>query len=450
MILNCLLDDVFKNFGGVMKKNRQLICDYMHYAALYDAKRARKKSIWYQGILADSSIPVFNSNVLESVRDLLSIIISDQLNEKKIKKVKIGVSSGMDSRGILSGLLDVLPRDAIYAYTNGEPGNPDFENARSYTEKVLPNHLFFEQTAGSYSAKKSLNKIQSRVPGTAWQLSGESKTTMPPHIAKLNNFHGFLGDSISGKRLKKKVDMDWAEAVESFVSANYVFKPSKIRAGGELDYHWLPDDYDPFHIFPLEPFLSSTEMLYYDQLDLFYRQEQRIRHGAKRFYLNEVRSSPSEVQPILLRKRNEVMTVYDDIRWQKSFLLLSPEFRIKQKFLKEAWAYNFPDVFRDLTGEITPKATCSSPSDSSLDIMERIAKTSSHTNWERQWETNDSFRDMVRVLFYSLSSRKLIDWFEPIDILREIEKDHKGLGREIFGICSLELGIQAGHLPAEL
>lgn len=422
----------------------------MHYAALYTCDGARVKSNWYEQILGDDSIPVFEPDRLETVRALLRRIIADKLAAKGIERVKIGVSSGMDSRGILSGLLDVLPASSIFAYTNGEPGNPDFEKARTYTEKVLDSHLFFEQSEGIYSIPQSLQKIKARVPGTAWQLSGESQTKMPKEILQLNNFHGFLGDSISGKRLKKNINMDWIEAVESFVSSNNVFKPSRLRAGMDVSFDWLPNDYDPFHIFPESPFLPSEKMLYYDQLDLFYRQEQRIRHGAKKFYRHEILSAPSEIQPVLDRKRSEVLTVYDDVRWQKSFLLLTPDLRLGQKLLKQAWAFNFPHVFRDLTGEVQTQMVQGKSGLTTQDKIDLVAKTSSHTNWERQWATNHSFRAMVRELFVSLSSRNLIDWFDPIDVLNEIERNHEGMGREIFGICSVELGIKAGHLPAEI
>lgn len=430
-----------------MKLKKQMICDYMHYAAIYRVEKAEDKARWYEELLRDENIPTFRASELGSVRELLRQIISDHLQLRRISEVKIGISAGMDSRGILAGLVDVLPKSRIWAYTNGEPGNPDFETARLYTEKVLDNHLFFEQTEGVYTAEHSLEKVKDRIPGTAWQLSGQSRSTMPKDVSKLKNFHGFLGDSISGKRLKKDVSMDWTSAVESFVSSNNVFKSSKLRVGEvDLGYDWLPKDYDPFHIFPSKPFLSNDQMTFYDQLDLCYRQEQRIRHGAKKFYLHEVESAPESVRSRLLKKRSDVLTVYDDPRWQKSFLSLPPEQRLKQNFLRKAWAYNFPDIFRDLTGEINLEARRKEVLDRNA-RYDLIARTASHTNWERQWETNHSFRKMVRVLFRSLSSRKLIDWFEPMDILAEIENSHNGLGREIFGVCSVELGIRAGHLP---
>lgn len=434
-----------------MTPNKRLICDYMHYAFLPSSEKAAAKAAWYGSLLGDRSVPVFDATDPESVRRLLARIISDRLRAHGVDRVKLGVSSGMDSRGILGGLLEVLPADRIVAYTNGEPGNPDFETARRFTQARLREHHFFELTEGKYVLDKIVADTAARRPqGTTWQLSGKSSSSMPPEIADLPNLHGFLGDSISGKRLKGKIETDWQEAVTAFVRTNRVFASAYQKAGLEprVDYEWLPADYDPFHAFPDRPFLSAEVMSYGDQLDLCYRQEQRIRLSAQRFHGHEIDAQPPAVRETLRALSAKRITVYDDPRWQRSFLLLPPEQRLNQRFLKATWATLFPDIFADLLeDEPAPAPVPKEPARAALD---RLARTASHTNWERQWQTNASFRNMVETAFTSLAARRLVTWFDPMAILSEIRKDVVGMGREIFGVCSLEIGIRAGHLPDQL
>src|SRR5690606_22123161 len=58
--------------------------------------------------------------------------IEEALNEANTNEVRIGITGGLDSRLLFSGLREILPEENIYTFTLGYPGQYDYEFARKF------------------------------------------------------------------------------------------------------------------------------------------------------------------------------------------------------------------------------------------------------------------------------------------------------------------------------
>lgn len=120
----------------MLDPTRQTLCDFLYYGYLPSRERAAHRAAWWERLLGDPDVPHFRT--APEARDLLATIVRELVAGEE--RVKIGVTAGYDSRGVLGALVSVLPPDRIVAYTRGQPGNKDFDKARSLTRAVLPEH----------------------------------------------------------------------------------------------------------------------------------------------------------------------------------------------------------------------------------------------------------------------------------------------------------------------
>lgn len=183
-------------------------------------------------------------------------------------------------------------------------------------------------------------------------------------------------------------------------------------------------------------------MSYDDQLDLCYRQHQRIRLHLKPY-------SPEEIakhKPTASLNKNEI-TIYDDPRIQKSYLQMPHDQRLKQRFYKRMMREQWPQIFRDLVDPHDPRWAPEPPPKTKEEKLALSARTSSHTNWELLRSENENFNNFARTLMLSLANRRLLFWLDIAAIVDEIDRNPLGLGKIIVCLCSVELNIRAGRLP---
>ena len=418
----------------------RVFCDFLHYGFLPRPDRAADKAAFYQTVLDDDAIEVFDPGSAASARHLAATILSERLAVRGAEQIRIGASAGLDSRGLLGVSLDVLAPENIIAFTTGQPGNPDFETARSFTQHILPNHILVTTQDGSYDTDRFVDWLKKQPPGVARPIYGVSDRIDNPMRAYsgLHSVTGYLGDSISGKRLNNRINDNWDEAVANFVHRNEVFRPSTKRVIRTL----LPDAYDPLHVLPKAPFLPHDAMRYDDQLDLCYRQSQRIRVSFPPARHEESRGSDFFVNPT-----SKTVTVYDDVRWQKSYLRMEDDLRLGQKHYRWMLRSNWPEIFSDLDENGDKRAPVEDAVVSQREKLEHAAKSALHTNWEALWIWNDGFNAFARGLIHSLADRRIMTWVDIPGLLDEFDRDILGLGKLLWALTSLELNLRAGRLP---
>jgi hypothetical protein len=364
------------------------ICDFMHFAFLPRLDIAKRVAAMYDGLLQDPDIEQFDWRNYGSARDLSAKILGEIIAERGVSKIKIGMTAGMDSRGLLGASLQVLPPENIIAFTNGQIGNRDYEQARFFTQNILPHHYLISTQDGKYTIEDWINRARIRPDGVTRALYGIATPVDNPleQHGWMPKVSGFLGDACSGKRLHGKVHENWEEAVAAFVHKNEVFRPSSKRVIRSM----LPDDYDPMHLMPKAPLLSGALMTYDDQLDFCYRQYQRI--GTN--FLPDEKTFTDASSGKANRNRHQI-TIYDDPRWQKSYLLMPVSERLDAKHYHAMLAANYPEIFLDLVNPDDPRFAKEDVPDDPKERLRHSARTGLHTNWEKLWLDNQNFHDLA-------------------------------------------------------
>ena len=130
----------------------------------------------------------------------------------------VPLSGGLDSRAILGGLLENLPRSQIIAATYGIPGAWDFEIAKRITRKFGLQHEVFDLTQEKWEPEH-LVKAATRLtlPVSVHQSYIRQKITN--HFGKdCVYWSGFMGDAFGGSYLPKIPSIDKREAVKRCVN----------------------------------------------------------------------------------------------------------------------------------------------------------------------------------------------------------------------------------------
>lgn len=384
-----------------------------------DLEIAAKKAEYYDSILGDPSIPTFDPGDTASMRKLLARIVEDNIEARRADRVKIGVSSGLDSRICLGATLDVLPADRVFVFTSGHEGNRDYENAPRLLEKRVLNHVLLnQQLVGVDSGgAKGFRPVYDQ------KVIIKRGEKYPPYIPAIG---GRLGDAISGGHLKlEEPTASWSQAKTDFSRTFSIQKEL-------LDYMYregvLPADYVPEDSLPKEAPLDLSLMAYDDQLDMLFRQHQNIcLRGGGIDHLN--------VKLLDNGKWTEEVNRYAfqpflDSRWQKSFLRTPREQRMNQVLYKRLAVEQYADIFPDLV-------------DPSYEIIAPNGATV--MDWRIMWPKHPQLRESVQAMIESLNARG--GWFD-VDRLIHLTDRGKGAALKILQrLCGIEGRAAGGLLP---
>lgn len=421
-----------------MSPAKQSICDFLRFGFIPNVKLARRHAHWYDSILNDPSVQCFQPGDTRGAKQLLTKIVSDIKMEHDLEHVKIGVTAGYDSRGLLGAVLDVFEEKQVLGFTRGVEGNVDYDLARLYTEKVLTKHIRIDSSEDGYES--DWDPFKNRPMGFAFQITTKKKNVGSPNDPNFDSapvFHGYLGDALSGKRLPKVLSADWEDACLNFVQRNTPF----VR--NSLFYDLLfPSDYDPGSFLPSSPLMNSA-VLYDDQLNLLFRQHQRVRYQAQQFSNDEMRRlAETQFRDKAVKLRASRICPYMDARWQKSMLQLPFELRNGAAFYHSFLKESYPNIFLDLND----------PDNKTFKRLKSVSKEEkmkqySHTDWGAMYENNAEFRNLANISINNLAKRPGL-WFDPRFIFEAIENKVEGYSLTLWGLLSLELNLKAGTLPS--
>lgn len=414
-----------KAAGNVDLANRA-ICDFLHYAFIPSRAAAERKAIWYRKLLTNNDVPGFSGPDARGAKSLLETIVAEQASKFPGTRIIATVTAGLDARAIFSALLNVTGPERLTAYTVGAPGNADFDRAAFFTEGLCVEHILQRTDYAEFSTEASLNSLRDLPPGLPKPLS---RPRLPQRDARLTGLpftHGFMGETIAGSHLKGPEPRTFEEAIERFIAWNRKsFIPTALDPALVL-----PAWYDPRHALPQRELMPRSLMSFEDQLDLCYEQEQYTRLMSASQYTRD------ELRRFIVAGKNlpsaPRIVPLADPRWQRSFLKLSHEDRLGGRFYKSLLKECYPHVFKDLVN----------PEDPRWATRNRLT----NFNWAQYWKENTSFRSAALAMFESLRRRKI--WFDPMIAAELADKEVQGASRIIRGLCSLELNIRAGVLPA--
>ncbi|MBI5953964.1 MAG: hypothetical protein HY865_20100 [Chloroflexi bacterium] len=130
----------------------------------------------------------------------------------------IPLSGGFDSRAILGGLLENLPKSKIVAATYGIPGTWDFEISKDIAHKYGIEHEIFDLSNDKWDIDQLIAAAESlRRPVSPYQSYVRHKINN--HFgADCVYWTGFMGDSIGGWNLPNIPNTDKREAIKLFLN----------------------------------------------------------------------------------------------------------------------------------------------------------------------------------------------------------------------------------------
>ncbi|WP_028571097.1 hypothetical protein [Desulfonatronum lacustre] len=296
------------------KLTKDQIKAFLHYGYV-----PRPRPVNLVGLLSRYGIEIEEAKSQRPEKDLVSkgAEILDDVFKDTARKIGnratvVPISGGMDSRAILAGILQHLPKEQVQTVTVGIPGALDYEIGQKVTQK-------------SGIANKAVNLDQ-----ITWNeddlISYASKYQFP--IALIEGFlfsqifddfrgnpcylSGFMGDPLSGSHLPANQSTDWPQAKAAFIQRNNYTK---------LKFFFPEKDF-----LPSAPLADAVLLTLDEQLDFFIRQR-------------------CNILPLVLLKGYQRITPFLYPRWIEFMLNLPHELRNGQFLYKKILQHMYPDLF---------------------------------------------------------------------------------------------------------
>lgn len=246
------------------------------------------------------------SNILENVFRELAYKLGN-------RKVIIPLSGGMDSRAILGGVLNYLPKGQIRTISIGIPGTIDYELGQVVSKHVnVENEPINLNNVGWDESKLTKYASLFKLPTSFLDgfLFSQIFSSKDPSSVYLS---GFFGDPLAGSRLPKQCSKSWGQGVKNFNKKNKYSNTTNLTtiANG---------------ITFKRPFTENNIISYDEQLDFFVRQ---------RYY----------IAPLVLLKGTKQIAPFLNPKWVEYMLSLPKAFRKEQLLFKKILQYTYPDLF---------------------------------------------------------------------------------------------------------
>lgn len=413
-----------------MTPQEKVMCDFLSFGFLPSVQKAEEELLRIVQLTSDPAVETFDPKDVKSMKDLLAKIVDEALGQSR--EVVVPVSAGLDSRGLLGAVLEVREAKDIHSCTWGHPGADDYDRSHNLVRKVVPTHFRVDLGASDGSAwavETFVERAKARPYGVVLEV-GETGGATDPRIRDLQgmpSLNGYLGDSLSGKKLNEPPDEDWSAAASFFVKKNRPYK-------GVTNV--LHPEYQAKNSLPAEPLVPADKIAPNDQFDWGFRQRQRVG-----FFMGSWGVGSSNT-----------LHPYVDDRWWASWVRSSNSFRQKQvlyrSFLRRSFPRVFPDLGKGLTtefGHTQPTVKLFRKSRSKATIRSE-AKTAHHVDMDHWLATNPDFKDFVVEALLGLKAREALPWLNLEEYISRVKTEPHGLGRQAYSLASLEINFQASKI----
>ena len=197
--------------------------------------------------------------------------IEEKIDEQEgeMSQHVVPLSGGLDSRAVLSGLLEynAIEDEEITTITFGSPGTWDYEIGQTVADHAgvknvavnLATVTWSEERLSEYFAK---HRPRSRVLESYLNYIALTEAIDARGLENPTIWSGFLGETLAGNHLPKEASDSWEEAISYFTEFNRF-----------VDRATLPEEYDPKNRLPSEPYIDPESVRFEDQLDLAVRQQ---------------------------------------------------------------------------------------------------------------------------------------------------------------------------------
>jgi len=339
------------------------------------------------------------------------------------------LSGGLDSRAILGGLLDYLPRERVHAITCGVPGTWDFEIGLQVAE-----------AAGVDVSIVDLSNLQWSTEYLA-QFANEINAPIALFDAYMyaqvlreggrepTYWSGFMGDPLVGSHLRPEPANSWKEALHIFAHENAFSSLCSL----------VPDTYRPEKVLPERPLIEEDILTPYEQLDFAVRQWGFIR-------------------PQVLLEGYTFRSPFLNPKWVRFCLSIPNKYRKKQHAYKLILQKAYPNLFAlPVKNNVGLPLAASGPRKYSRVAIEYIRRAARkiglpglgidpRLNYIDVAESirGGSLHNTVRENLCDLQHRELVPWIDIDTIWTEHQSGRSNHTDALNLLTSLEIHLKAG------
>jgi len=233
------------------------------------------------------------------------------------RDIVIPLSGGLDSRAILSGVLEHISPHSVHTYTFGIPGTYDYEIGNSVASIAGTRHCAFDLNRYRYSFDNLLD-ISCRVDGRTVLFQHAPSTLLETEYNPISVafWTGFMGDPVAGSHLLKKDSTTWEQAGLHFAERNRFCRSMDLVHPGFLASRYLPK----------VPLVDGRVLCYDEQIDYGVRQE-------------------CYIKPLVLLQGYEYRTPFLHPEWVGFILSVPRRYRQGQYLYREILKAAFPKLF---------------------------------------------------------------------------------------------------------
>lgn len=341
----------------------------------------------------------------------------------------VPLSGGLDSRGILAGLLEHTEAHRISTYTYGTPGTYDYEIGNSVARAAGTKHLKVPLTHYKYTIDKLLS--------VARRIDFQTCLFLHPDVEAVDEFcrgrivwSGAMMDALFGKHVHQRPALDWPEAKRNFIRENMLVQSVELATRP---------------IEELFPFIDCDErvsdgMLLEHVLDLKNRQLKFI-------------------TPHVLMKGYNFRVLFTDCGLVKFCLGLGEEFLSSQVLYKGMLLKAFPKLFRLRTKTAGGLPLEAGRMYSGLHrvgraLSERLSRYRGHRPAVDPWcnyvdfssglREREDLRGVVEACVGDLKRRRIVTSVDFDSLWREHLSGDSDHALALLVLASLELHLKAG------
>jgi hypothetical protein len=232
---------------------------------------------------------------------------------KQNQKHLVPISGGLDSRAVLSALLEHTEAKNIYTYTFGTPNTLDYDIGNYMAKKLGTTHTSFDLTKYTYR-QEELEDISKRIQHQAILFHHWPVWKIDKEFQGCTQWSGFMGDPLAGSHLSDNKSKNIEDAKEQFIKKNIYVNSLELAKDSN------------FKEFIDCSCISRENLTLDEQLDFQNRQTKFI-------------------APIVLMNGYEHKTPFLYQPWIDFMLSVPNSFRVEQNLYKKILLSTFPKEF---------------------------------------------------------------------------------------------------------
>jgi len=347
----------------------------------------------------------------------------------------VPLSGGLDSRGVLAGLINAGVKDRLTTVTFGIPGSWDYEIGNSIARKIGTPHRSIDLRDFQVTTERLLETARN---GSAWTflIDAYYNSLIPSEFGSAAVYwSGYMGDALAGGneiRLPDEENWSWQDGKSYFVNNKFLNERRKMIMSSP--------GFDPLEYLPSTPFVDHKMMAYYDQYCIFVLNNSYFKRVVtfKGYNYQLPYCSRDWVEFILQLPRCYSL---NKRIYKKILINLSPElFSLPVANYRGAKINDLP--LRKFTRRAFHRLRTNIGPANSLWNRLGIYRMLQYLDFDDALRNREDYRLMVSENIHDLQGRKIINWLDIESIWKDHQNKSANYGVSLMLLTALEISLK--------